>query len=428
MRKRLLAAAVCGVLATACSDAPDTGSPVGPPSFQAVSAACPSPDSVRAIIRQLFPRGVDRNAALARFNSVVRALNKAPVPDTAGARSHAMTLIAFTIRKYEDGQLSHRPGPPTPEQLLAAMVNGILCIIGLPQTVDEGALGDEGAIAVVTPASDTTVVTGSGEAGVDIDPGDVPTTTVITITRLPDDANPLLTPFDQYPMFFEFHASPAPAFNNPVVVGVCLPDGANPPDESRLRLAHNVAPFTYGAIEVLPLAAAPFLDCSNASLSAAPGPRTVLDVASNGGRLLAAAARELFLPRPLQAATVMFASGIGGSVRTFSPFGLVDTLGIVHAVSPVNQNGAAGQPATSPPTVALRTPTGAIMGQVPVAFTVTQGGGTAVTPLAITDVNGRARSAWILGPPGPQTLTAVPQTPAGTGFIGSPKLFRAQAY
>jgi hypothetical protein len=428
MRKRFIAAAVCGALATACSDAPDTGTPVGPPSFQAVAAACPSPDSVRALIRVLFPRGVDRNAALARFNSVVRAVNKSPVPDTAGARSHALSLIEFTLKKFEAGQLTSDPGPPTPEARVAATVNGILCLVGLPQTMDEGALGDDGAVAIVTPASDTSIVTETGWAGVDIDPGDVPTTTLITVTRLPDGANPLLTPFDQYPMFFEFHASPAPTFDNPVVVGVCLPDGVNPPDLSRLRLAHNVAPFTYGAIEVLPLESASFLDCSDASLSAAPGPRGVLDVASSGGRLLLAAARGLFVPRPLQAATMMFGTGIGGSVRTFSPFGLVDTLGIVHAVSPVNQNGTAGQPVTSAPTVALRTPTGAVMGQVPVAFTVTQGGGTAVTPLAITDVNGRAGSAWILGSPGPQALTAVPQTPAGTGFVGSPKLFRAQAY
>lgn len=424
MNRRVVAAAFCGVVATACADAPDSVAPVGPV-FQPVAAACISADSVRAIIRPLFPRSADRNAAIAQFNSVVRALTKKPVADSAAARHHALNLIDFTLKKYHAGQLTDRAGPPTPEERLAAMVNGILCIVGLPQTMDDGALGDDGAVAIVTPTTDTTIVTGTEWAGVDVDPGDVSTTTLITIVRLPDDAGPLLTPFDQYPLYYEFHGSPTPTFNTPVVVGVCQAASLTPPNPSRLRLAHNIAPFTFGAIEVLPLAPATFLDCTDADVAAAPSSRSVLDLASSGGRLLLAAAHELFGARPLQA--MMYASGIGGSVRTFSPFGAIDTLGIVDAATWTSQNGTAYQPARFPPSVELRTPTGARMAQVPVAFAVTLGGGSVTTPLALTGANGRATTAWIFGPPGPQRVTATAQGPAGTGFIASPKLFSATA-
>jgi hypothetical protein len=301
-----------------------------------------------------------------------------------------------------------------------------LCTVGLPQTFGADALDDDGAVVVVDSTSDTTVVTDTEWAGVDIDPGDVSGPTLVTIQRLPD-AGPLLTPFDQYPLYFEFSASTAGPLPDEVVIGVCTAASAAPPDPSRLRLAHQLSP-TWGDIEVLPLAPVPFLDCTGADVAAVPGRGRLFDLASSSGRLLMRAARDLFGPRDLLAANRMAGTGLGGSVRTFSPFAAIDTLAYADMASRSSQRGRAFRPANYPPIVELRTPTGQPMLGVPVSFAVTLGGGTVTSPLVATGANGRASTGWTFGPAGVQQVTATPHGPAGTGFLTVPKYFNATAY
>jgi hypothetical protein len=60
--------------------------------------------------------------------------------------------------------------------------------------------------------------------------------TLITIHRVPDFPGPLLTPLDQFPLYYEFNSSSGEEFNLDAVVGVCT----IAPDFTRLRVAHNV--------------------------------------------------------------------------------------------------------------------------------------------------------------------------------------------
>lgn len=428
VKKALPGLVICSMIATACGeDSAGRGRVLGPTANVQSQSACASTDSIRHLIRNAFAVNNDRTAANARFTQIVRRLGlTAPGPDTAGARTHAMVLIGWTLRKYEAGRLNGGTSLAT-RALVEELVNQILCTVGLPANFGAGALDPDGAVVIVTPTTDTTIVTETEWAGVDIDPGSVTTTTLVTIQRLPDDASPLLTSFDQYPLYYEFTGSPTPSFTTPVVVGVCQAASIVPPDPSRLRLAHNVAPYGVNDIEVLSLVAVPFLDCTDADVAAGPS-RGMIDLATAGGRMLFGAMSELLGPRRLMASPAYALTGIGGSVRTFSPFGAIDTLGYMDASNETSQVGKAWHPAMHAPAVDLRTPTGAPMGQIPIAFAVTLGGGTVGSPLVMTGPNGVAATTWTFGGPGQQRVTATAMGPAGTGFIGSPRLFTATAY
>jgi hypothetical protein len=420
MRRRSFVILACLVIAAGCGrDA--TPPAVTAPSFDHEGSAhsCLAPDSIQTLIRNLF-RGRDRSAALSRFGQILRKLDPTPPgPDTSAARVHALRLVDFVVKKYTDGQLTGGTSDPT-RRAVIQLLNGILCTVGLPQTFGPGAFTGDDAAQVIFPTSPTTVVlTGTEWAGVEIQTGSVSEPTLVQITRLPDSPGPLLTPFDQYPLFYEYTATPAGAFLQDVVVGTCLLEGVQPPDPTRLRLAHNVPPFTPGSIEILPLAAAPFLDCTDAGLAAAP-PSGWMELAGGGARLLRAALAAL-APRPAYAATY-FGAGLGGTVRTFSPFGAVDTLGIATRDAPIEQGGA---PFASlvPPAMILTTPTGRPMEGVPVQF-VLSGPGTLTGGNAVSDATGRAAAeAWSLGIEGMSTVQGTAVAPAGAGFTGSPMLF-----
>jgi hypothetical protein len=422
MNKRFAAAIVCGVLATACGRDERPAAPLAPSALPVPAlTACPSADAIRQMFRDLFQHRNERTAAESRFNAVLRKLRQG---DSTTARSMTLELVRYILHKYETNRLAGGQSQAT-QDAVAQVINALLCTVGLPQTFGGGALDDDGAVAIVDSTTDTTIVTETQWAGIDIEPGDVTEPTLVTIQRLPD-AGPLFTPFDQYPLYYEFSASTTEPLDGAVVVGVCTATSAAPPDPSRLRLAHQVSP-TWGDIEVLPLAPVPFLDCAAADVAALPGRSGLLDMASSGGRLLLRAARDLFAPRELLAASY-FGTGLGGSVRTFSPFAAIDTLGIADAWSWTVQSGPANQPAPFPPAVHLRTPTGQNMAGVPLTFVVTLGGGSVTASPVGTGADGVAATGWIFGPPGSQRVVATPQGPPGTGFLFVPKIFNATAF
>ena len=425
-RSAVLFASAAALVLAGCADRPTQPAQApAPPSF-AFSGACLGSDRIEGLIRTLFAPGVDQTAALAfwrqTYNDLVRG-------DTATARSDALKLVDFALKKYKAGQLVGGKSAATTQNLVT-LLSGVLCRVGLPP-FDPTALDDDGAAVVVTPNSPPQdIVTGTQFAGLHINTGDVPQPTLITITRIGDvqGNGPLLTPFDQYPLFYEFSYNPGVTFTAPVLVGTCVSNGITPPDPSRLRLAHNVAPYTWGSIEVLPFVPAPFLDCTNAGLSAAPNSWRLDALAHRGSRLLTRALAAIFEPQPAYAA-IAGSGGVGGTVRTFSPFGAVDTLGFITAERPLEQAGSVNSPVASPPTVLLRTPLGRAMYGVPVTFDITQGGGSLTGANPLTDATGHASvGSWILGPtPGLNVLTATAHGPAGTGFAGNPRTFDARA-
>ena len=389
------------------------------PPLAADLAACPSAAGVDSQITALFSGG-NQTAALSRFANIVALLDSTPPgEDTATAQQHTLDLIGFTLQKYAAGTLNGGASSTTQAQVVA-LVNGLLCFSGLPQTFTLGDLGTDGAFAILTPSTpDTTVTTGNRHAGVQVDSGSVTQTVLLTITRLPDSPGPLLTQLDQYPVFYEFDVTPKVPFTLPVLVGVCQASSVSPPDPSRLRIAHNIAPDTMGSIEILPFAPAPFLDCSSVSLRSS---NPLANFAMAGWR----AVSSFFGPRPLMAA----ASGIGGTVKTFSPFGAVDTLAVMTPNSPTSQSWPVGGTVPAAPSVAVKTPQGNAISGLPVNFAVTAGGGSLTGASTTTDASGVATvGSWTLGAaPGLNTVSATATPPqVGSGVAGSPLTFSATA-
>jgi hypothetical protein len=171
-------------------------------------------------------------------------------------------------------------------------------------------------------------VTPSGVAGVEIPPGVISQQATITITRLPAPAapgqGPLPTSLNQYGPYYQIAISPANAqLGDSVRVGVCqVTDPSSPfyaPEAThdRLRLAHTVGTTT----EILDrVGVDDFLRCVNVTAESGEDGRS-----SYFGRTLASLAHRtmrFFSPTPLNAAH----GGLGGKVKSFSPFGAVDPL------------------------------------------------------------------------------------------------------
>lgn len=178
-------------------------------------------------------------------------------------------------------------------------------------------------------ASGGSVTTPNGEAGVQIPAGVLGSQATITVAKLPapsaPNQGPLPTTLNQYGPFYQVSISPANAqLGDSVRVGVCQVTDpgstfyAPEATHSRLRLAHTVGSTT----EILePVGVTDFLRCTNVTADA----DRINPNASRLSRTLAAigqSARGLFSPRPAYAAH----GGLGGKVKSFSPFGAVDPL------------------------------------------------------------------------------------------------------
>jgi hypothetical protein len=416
------------VLASCGEQAPTTGV-VPHVSMQASSSApaCPTVRTVVAEIIALFARG-NQSAAMSRFNAAALVLGSTPpVVHTAIGRKLTFDLIAFVLKEYFEGELNGGFSSSTQTQVVT-LVNGLLCWLGLPQTFTLASLGTDGAAAVITPSSpDTTIVTGSKFAGTRVDSGSVTQPVLVTIKRLPDSPGPLHTQLDQYPIYYEFSVTPdTGSFVLPVTIGVCLASSATPPDPTRLRVAHNVAPDTMGSIEILPLVPAPFLDCTDADVIGLRPSNPLANLALGGWRATRSALTALFSPERLMAAT----GGIGGTVKTFSPFGLVDTLVVMTPNSATSQHAPVGDTVPAAPSVKLATPLGHPFAHLAVSFAVTAGGGSLTGGSTTTDTDGVATTGpWALGlTPGLNTVTATAAPPhLHSGISGSPLAFDATA-
>ncbi len=432
MRRSLLGVLLSGtVLLAACGEqrARTAAAPLQLDITATAGTSCPTADSINAEIVALFDGG-NQTAVLSRFANIVALLGPtSPGPDTATARAHTMDVIGFTLNKYKQGTLIGGQSDAT-KQAVVALVNSFLCYAGLPPGFLLADLGLDGAWALIYPTTpDTDVVTGTKWAGTHLDSGSVSVPTLLTITRLPDSPGPLLTQLDQYPLYYEFHIFPSGTFVLPVIVGVCQAASTVPPDSvlPRLRLAHNVAPYTAGSIQILPLTPAPFLDCSGADIAAGPSASRLSEFASAGWRTVRPMLASLFLPDKLMAFAT---SGVGGTTRNFSPFGAVDTLVVMKALSSLTQRWPVGGTVPDTPTVQLTTPAGHRFSGLSVVFAPSAGSGTVTGGSQTTDTNGVAKvGSWTLGlTAGLQTLIATATPPhLNSGVLNSPMTFSATA-
>lgn len=276
--------------------------------------------SLEAQIRALYPAGSsardDATTRLAAIRQQVTAGNNAAV------RSQTLTLVDITLKAFQAGQLTGGISTST-GNAVSKFVAGLYQLAGMtPPTIPDGTLGGDGTAQVVGPAGGT-VVTPAGVAGVVIPPGALPEQVVVTVERLvagtTPGAGPLPTSLKQYPPYYEYATYPAvPQFGDSVRVGICqVTDPSSPfyapePHE-RLRLAHGVG----ASVEVLDrVDPSDFLKCTGVSAN------SVTSRSGWMGMVASVVNSAAGMVRP----TVAYAAhgGLGGKVKSFSPFGAVD--------------------------------------------------------------------------------------------------------
>lgn len=299
----LILAALAGL--AACSS--DDGGPT-PPDDPIIPAA------IQAQIDALFPSGNLNDSATSQVEDV---LESADAGQTAQAQTAFAGFVAFSADQANDGTLLDPGGAaaPTIEDALADLADDVADEAGLTvPPIPAAAFGETGAAAVVG-ASGGTVVTGDGNAGLQLPAGALSGNTLITIEPIPatgdpeDHDGPLPTALDQYPRFYQIETfPPISTLSEDGIVGVCVvdpPDPFAPTPEvaARLRVAHP-DPDDPQIIEILPLANAPFLDCDGGSGSLSP--------AAPGA--------------------------IGGRISAFSPFAAVDPAGAPPQITSVTPN------------------------------------------------------------------------------------------
>jgi hypothetical protein len=293
--------------AAALAGCSDDGGPT-PPDDPIIPAA------IQAQIDALFPTGNLNDSATSQVEDV---LESADAGQTAQAQSAFVGFVAFGAEQANAGALLDPGGAaaPTTEEALATLTDDVADEAGLTvPSIPAGAFGEAGA-AEVLGGSGGTVVTGDGNAGLQLPAGALSGNTLITIEPIPvtgdpeDHDGPLDTTLDQYPRFYRIETfPPVSTLAQEGVVGVCVVD---PPDPfaptpqvaARLRVAHP-DPDDPQTIEILPLAAAPFLDCDGGSGSLSP--------AAPGA--------------------------IGGRISAFSPFAAVDPAGSPPQITSVTPN------------------------------------------------------------------------------------------
>jgi hypothetical protein len=425
MRSLLLSVLVGLVLISGCaSDQPTApATPFQGPEGSANSVAgCPSPTQIRAQITALFPRPVKLAAGQAFYLVMQVALAK---KDTSAARLVMFTFLKYTLFEYNRGGLIGGTSDATKANL-TTLTASLYCVVGLPAPViPPSALGPDGAIGIVDAGSpNTVIVNGTQVAGVQVTAGAAPVTTLITVTRLPNSPGPLRTPLDQYPAFYEYTASPPVTFTQNVTVGICQVADFLPPDFSRLKVGHNVGASGF---ELLPRVSATFLNPVNcnslvASLDRRNG--VVNYVLGSFSRAMSA----VLLPEVAQA-SALGTCCLGGSTKTFSPFGAVDTLIKAAPASSTSILGLASSPVSSSalPKVRVSTPAGKSLAGVTVTFSVSGGSpGSISGGTQVTDTSGVATlGGWTLGAFGPDSVVAVVTPLPGTSVSGSPILFLA---
>lgn len=357
------------------------------------------------------------------------------------AVSDMFALWKYTLDSYYAGNLEGGTSSQTQAATLA-FGRGLYCLVGLDGstlTLSATPLDPNSVVKVVFPSTaDQTVVTGSQNAGVMIPGGTLSQPVTIAISILPGPytfpAGPLNTKLDQYGQFFEFKVVPAQTFNTPVVAATCLQTAAGGPPPASVDIAHNVGQ----GIEILPTHPVSFLTCG--PLALAPQP-SVFQLASHGEygkalKRLGSAALNAFSPTPAYA---LAASGFGGTTKSFSPFGGVDTSVVVTfpAGFPAQpQSAAAGSNVAAAPSALIETSHGHTpLGGASVTMTIMSGGGsigpisssTAVTTTTLTS-NGTTGLAtvpnWTLGTGPKNSLTAnasftLPATISGFPTIGN---------
>src|SRR3954471_13221836 len=247
MRRPLVSAIIAGGLfVLACSEQPTspsdkTGAAPATPGLVTSTAICSAatPTCIQNLINALFPKGDLLKTANSFWANVQTKVGQNRFPD---AQARATDLVNFGLKNFYAKKLINGKAQPTPDNLIA-LNNALYAYSHLTSSapiIPPEALGPDGAAVVLGPSSPTTlVITETKQAGVIVPAGAAQTTTVVSISPLPDTPGPLLTSLDQYPLFYEYKTTPEITFGQNVTTGVCQRQTFDAATFSRLRLAHN---------------------------------------------------------------------------------------------------------------------------------------------------------------------------------------------
>ena len=261
----------------ACSDSSSPTEPVAPPVQESiVPSGCPSVGQTANMITTLYPaRSGERLVAAATYAVVLLYINTRHQTD---AQTLVFRLLDYTFKQFNAGKLVGGGSLATRTALLN-FETGLYCTVGLPTTglTLPGDPGDGGTVNKVIFPSTTTqnVVTGDGNAGVQLPPNSFNTpAVVVTISVIPNATHPLNTSLDQYGPFYDVKVTPESGITADLNVGLCLANGAEIPT---VFLAHNVSPTS---IQVLP--PGPSIPGLCTTQTASMGAREMLDLAMRG--------------------------------------------------------------------------------------------------------------------------------------------------
>jgi len=446
--RNLALVSVTAALATGCSDQLQQPTEPRAPSVAFSQAAplsytipdCPATqDSAQKAIDQLLPQlfapgNGRRGKAQGYSNNMEKARHNG---NASLADSYSDSLINFGLQQYYSGQLlSQNSDLAGTQQRLVSFITYIYCFNGYSPMPDRALfdrlLSANNTVLIRNSTPTTVVNDNTGNSGVKVVQGDVPTTVFGTYVSIVRTAVPLPTSLDWYGLdgyklgAFEFMADPAVTFTEPVLTGVCINyDNSVVTSPSDLRLAHAVAAdytplgdnkvitTAGGTIEIG--APASTTDLATLGLNCTP-----LNISSTSlfGRALQQFARAL-LPQQLLAGTT--GGGVGTSVKTFSPFGVVDIRLAITSTGPSSPlyTPLNSSTATAPVTVSVTTRNGHTpIDGIPVTFATGTAGSSFNPAVPPTDATGTASSTW----------TLVAGTNTGTGTPAeSPLVFTPSA-
>ena len=417
MRRSVLSAVLVAALSlVACSDQPTEPRPPeqAPVLSEAPLGCTPTPTAANLLTRvnELLPRSPLRTTLITLIGSLPSRYQDRI---RAAVRATIFLIQDLTLRAFYSGRLNGGTSPSTFDKVLR-LIEALHCYVGLtPPEFPSTTSGSDVVVGVVFPNSPTTTfAVPSEQAAVTIPTGAAPSATTIVITKLPDSPGPLRTSLDQYPFFYHFSGTTVNGpvtFNSDVIAGICLKEQPVGVPDANFRLAHNIFPFGFGDVEVLPrpTGAVPGIDCTD--LPAGPGPigsitRTVLNRFAWG-------AEKVFLPSKLHAAsTALNTLGVGGTTKKFSEFGIVDIFSNPGSFEPVGPTESTEEGGTVTRTVLVTSDNGTPITGVPVTFTTEEGNGTVLTPQPVlTDEDGNASASWAL-PDGSGSFTLDVSVPA----------------
>jgi hypothetical protein len=323
------------ILASCSTDrSPFASSPTGPaaltPSIttQGTLRSCLTPEAVQALLAVLTVPRV-RAAAIIDFLTAIAAYKRG---DITTAQAIAARLYQTILTQYKTGGFPHA-GTPIGAQNIVALGKAIFCSVGLSVNLSTNI--DDNVVAVVPAHTDTIIKTGTANAGVRLLAAQGLPQTVVVITRLSDSAKsagcpqysgPLCTPLAQFPPFYDYTLTPAPALGQsapPFTVEECVDTTQVHVPTGQLYIAHNI---TSDSAAVVPKAGGTTLGLACDQQTGMVPTKELFRLARAGNvagfaATLGSTLVDLVVPK---AYALFTGTGITGQVHSFSPFGIVD--------------------------------------------------------------------------------------------------------